>query len=99
MESSSLHKALESAPWLFKGIAEFYPLKTDDGTDYRTVIKEKFCIIWDKNSWLGESATSYQGITQKDQTLLESMFDKDINTYKMQQTSFMEMLELGRQHF
>lgn len=84
MESSSLHKALESTPWVFQGISEkFCPSKTDDGTDYRAVIKEKFCIIWDKNSLLGESATSYQGITQKDQKLLESMFDKDINTFKM----------------
>ncbi|CAO2582698.1 NACHT, LRR and PYD domains-containing protein 14 [Lemmus lemmus] len=57
-----------------------------DGTDYRTVIKEKFCVAWDKNSLSGESATLYQGIIQKDQKLLENIFNMDINTYKVRQT-------------
>ena len=34
----------------------------------------------------GESATLYQGIIQKEQKLLENVFDMDINTYKMRQT-------------
>lgn len=58
-------QAPESAPRLFQGITEFCPSKTEDGTDYRTVVKGKFCIIWGKNSLLGESATSHQGLTQK----------------------------------
>ncbi|KAM7329117.1 hypothetical protein ACRRTK_010730 [Alexandromys fortis] len=57
-----------------------------DETDYRTVIKEKFCVAWDKNSLTGESATLYQGIIQKDKKLLKNIFDTDINTYKMRQT-------------
>ncbi|XP_005351157.1 NACHT, LRR and PYD domains-containing protein 14 [Microtus ochrogaster] len=57
-----------------------------DGTDYRIVIKEKFCVAWDKNSLTGESATLYQRIIKKDQKLLRNIFDTAINTYKMRQT-------------
>ncbi|CAH6792904.1 Nlrp14 [Phodopus roborovskii] len=47
----------------------------DNETDYRTVIKEKFYIKWDKSSYLGQSATLNHGITHKDQKLLASMFE------------------------
>ncbi|OBS75877.1 hypothetical protein A6R68_17672, partial [Neotoma lepida] len=58
--------------------------------NYRTVIKEKFCIIWDKSSLLGESATLNRGITEKDQKLLERMFEVDIETFKMPQTVILQ---------
>ncbi|XP_055453439.1 NACHT, LRR and PYD domains-containing protein 14 [Psammomys obesus] len=59
---------------------------SDDKTDYRTVIKEKLFIVWDKTSLLGESATLSRELTQKDQKLLERMFDVNIQTYKLSQT-------------
>ncbi|XP_028623962.1 NACHT, LRR and PYD domains-containing protein 14 [Grammomys surdaster] len=55
-----------------------------DGIDYRTVIKEKFFILWNKASLLGESTTYV--ITHKDQKLLEHIFDVDIQTSKTLQT-------------
>ncbi|XP_052031609.1 NACHT, LRR and PYD domains-containing protein 14 [Apodemus sylvaticus] len=58
----------------------------DDGIDYRTVIKEKFCVMWDNTSFPGESATLNCIITHKDQKLLQHIFDEDIQTSKIPQT-------------
>ncbi|XP_028750195.1 NACHT, LRR and PYD domains-containing protein 14 [Peromyscus leucopus] len=62
----------------------------DDRRDYRTVIKEKFYIIWDKSSLLGESATLNHVITEKDQKLLDRIFEVDIETYKIPQTVILQ---------
>ncbi|XP_006870357.1 PREDICTED: NACHT, LRR and PYD domains-containing protein 14 [Chrysochloris asiatica] len=51
------------------------------GTEYRIQVKEKFCIMRDKN---------YEGfchrITQEDQELLEHLFDVDVKTGEQPQT-------------
>nr|XP_042134799.1 NACHT, LRR and PYD domains-containing protein 14 [Peromyscus maniculatus bairdii] len=62
----------------------------DDRRDYRTIIKEKFYIIWDKSSLLGESATLNHVITEKDQKLLDRIFEVDIKTYKIPQTVILQ---------
>uniref|UniRef100_A0A8C6RP83 NLR family, pyrin domain containing 14 n=1 Tax=Nannospalax galili TaxID=1026970 RepID=A0A8C6RP83_NANGA len=54
-----------------------------DRADYRTQIKEKFCITWNKTSLLGESADFNYGITQKNRKLLEHAFDVNVKTHKM----------------
>ncbi|GAB1292520.1 NACHT, LRR and PYD domains-containing protein 14 [Apodemus speciosus] len=57
----------------------------DDEIDYRTVIKEKFCMMWDNTSCSGQSATLNCVITHKDQKLLQHIFE-DIQTSKIPQT-------------
>nr|XP_051679495.1 NACHT, LRR and PYD domains-containing protein 14 [Oryctolagus cuniculus] len=52
----------------------------DSGTEYRIQIKEKFCIIWDESSWLGELETFHRAISQEDEDLVEHLFDMDVKT-------------------
>ncbi|XP_021086129.1 NACHT, LRR and PYD domains-containing protein 14 isoform X2 [Mesocricetus auratus] len=61
----------------------------DDGADYRTIIKEKFYITWDKSSYFGQSAILNHGITHKDQKLLTRMFE-DIKIYTFTQTVILQ---------
>ncbi|KAM9660246.1 NACHT, LRR and PYD domains-containing protein 14 [Trichechus inunguis] len=57
-----------------------------DGTEYRIQIKEKFCIMRDKNPLLGESEDFHHGITQEGRELLEHLFDVDVKTGEQPQT-------------
>ncbi|XP_012657371.1 NACHT, LRR and PYD domains-containing protein 14 isoform X2 [Otolemur garnettii] len=50
-----------------------------DRTEYRIQIKEKFGIVWDRNSLLGKPEDFHQGISQG-QKLLEHLFDVDVKT-------------------
>nr|XP_023501716.1 NACHT, LRR and PYD domains-containing protein 14 isoform X4 [Equus caballus] len=57
-----------------------------DGTEYRSRIKEKFCIMWDKECLLGEPKDFCHEIAQKGQELLEHLFDVDVKTGEQPQT-------------
>uniref|UniRef100_A0A8B7VZP6 Spermatogenesis-associated protein 7 n=1 Tax=Castor canadensis TaxID=51338 RepID=A0A8B7VZP6_CASCN len=57
-----------------------------DGTGYRMKIKEKFCIVWDKNSLLRKPADFHHGVTQEERKLLEHLFDVDVKTDKQPRT-------------
>ncbi|XP_008584013.1 PREDICTED: NACHT, LRR and PYD domains-containing protein 14 [Galeopterus variegatus] len=60
----------------------------DDRTEYlyKIRIKEKFCIILDKNSLLSEPEDFHHEISQEDRKLLEHLFDVDVRTGKQPQT-------------
>uniref|UniRef100_A0A8C8ZJ14 NLR family pyrin domain containing 14 n=1 Tax=Prolemur simus TaxID=1328070 RepID=A0A8C8ZJ14_PROSS len=49
-----------------------------DRTEYRIQIKEKFCMLWDKSSFLGKP--EHQEITQENRKFLEHLFDVDVRT-------------------
>ncbi|TKC46642.1 hypothetical protein EI555_011442, partial [Monodon monoceros] len=51
-----------------------------DGAEYRVQIREKFCIMLDKNYLLGESETFCHEIAQEGRELLERLFDEDVRT-------------------
>ncbi|XP_049747227.1 NACHT, LRR and PYD domains-containing protein 14 [Elephas maximus indicus] len=57
-----------------------------DGTEYRIQIKEKFCIMRDKNPLLGESEDFHHEITPEDRELLEHLFDGDVETGEQPRT-------------
>uniref|UniRef100_A0A8C4PGY0 NLR family pyrin domain containing 14 n=1 Tax=Equus asinus TaxID=9793 RepID=A0A8C4PGY0_EQUAS len=57
-----------------------------DGTEYRSRIKEKFCIMWDEECLLGEPKDFCHEIAQKGQELLEHLFDVDVKTGEQPQT-------------
>ncbi|XP_042761935.1 NACHT, LRR and PYD domains-containing protein 14 isoform X4 [Panthera leo] len=57
-----------------------------DGTEYRTQITEKYCITWDKKCLFGEPEDLHPGVAQKDQELLEHLFDVDVKTGEQPQT-------------
>ncbi|XP_035297516.1 NACHT, LRR and PYD domains-containing protein 14 [Cricetulus griseus] len=61
----------------------------DDGTNYRTVIKEKFYITWDKSCYFGQSAILNHGITHRDQKLLARVFE-DVETCRYTQTVILQ---------
>ncbi|XP_047373890.1 NACHT, LRR and PYD domains-containing protein 14 [Sciurus carolinensis] len=57
-----------------------------DGTEYKIQIKEKFSVILDRNSLLGEPADFHHGIIQEERNLLEHLFDVDVKTGDLPQT-------------
>ncbi|XP_046926215.1 NACHT, LRR and PYD domains-containing protein 14 [Lynx rufus] len=57
-----------------------------DGTEYRTQVTEKYCITWDKKCLFGEPEDFHPGVAQKDQELLEHLFDVDVKTGEQPQT-------------
>jgi hypothetical protein len=64
----------------------FILIDLGDGTGYRMKIKEKFCIVWDKNSLLRKPADFHHGVTQEERKLLEHLFDVDVKTDKQPRT-------------
>ncbi|XP_057603308.1 NACHT, LRR and PYD domains-containing protein 14 [Hippopotamus amphibius kiboko] len=57
-----------------------------DGAKYRIQIREKFCMMLDKNRLLGESENFCNEIAQEGRELLERLFDEDVRTGERPQT-------------
>ena len=66
------------------------PSDLGDGAEYRVQIREKFCIMLDKNHLLGESENFCHEIAQEGRELLERLFDEDVRTGSQPQTMLLQ---------
>ncbi|KAM9079839.1 LOW QUALITY PROTEIN: NACHT, LRR and PYD domains-containing protein 14 [Megaptera novaeangliae] len=61
-----------------------------DGAEHRVQIREKICIMLDKNHLLGESENFCHEIAQEGRELLERLFDEDVRTGSQPQTVLLQ---------